>query len=184
MDRIIATVLATLAGTVFAVFGVQVQPKETVVTSTTVIDVQPYLIEPSTTLATTTTTTTVALPASVPLDKSKRCPTYEALFAKYELPVEIFSYIAWRESWCRPRAINATWDAKGNMKYHLNSNKSWDSGLLQINSSWIRSVRKVCNVSVGNTRKDLEVLFNPECNVKFARWIMDNTTGGLSNWSM
>ena len=183
MGRIISTMLATLAGTVFAVFGVQAKSIETTVTTTTVVDVQPYLIEPSTTLA-TTTTTTVALPASVPLDKSMRCPKYEALFAKYELPVEIFSYIAWRESNCRPRAINATWDAQGNMTYHLNSNKSWDSGLLQINSSWVRSVRKVCNVAESDTRKDLEVLFNPDCNVKFAKWIMDNTTGGLSNWSM
>jgi hypothetical protein len=33
-------------------------------------------------------------------------------------------------------------------------------------------------------RKDLEALLDPDCNVKFARWIMDNTKGGLGNWSL
>jgi hypothetical protein len=28
------------------------------------------------------------------------------------------------------------------------------------------------------------VLLDPECNVRFARWIMDNTKGGLGNWSL
>lgn len=176
MDRIITTVLATMAGTLFAVIGIPAQPDKAMS--------PPVMVE--TTLATTTTspTTTIALPANVPSDKSKRCPEFEALFAKYQLPVEIFSYIAWRESNCTPNAVNARWDAQGNMIWHLNRNKSWDSGLLQVNSSWIRSVREVCGVNTGNKRKDLEVLYDPECNVKFAKWLMDNTKGGLANWSL
>jgi len=120
----------------------------------------------------------------VPQDPTKRCPQWEPLFAKYGLPVETFSYIAWRESRCRRVAINATWDKAGNMTWALNNDKSWDSGIIQVNSSWIRSVRLVCGVDTGNKRKDLEALFNPECNVKFARWIIDNTQSGLGNWNM
>ena len=180
MGRLVTTVLATLTGTLVGVFGVPAQAEKLVP------PVKQKLV--ATTLATintqATTTTTIELPSSVPLDKTKRCPQYEALFAKYKLPVEIFSYIAWRESNCNPNAINATWDANGRMTYHLNKNRSWDTGLLQINSSWLSAVRKVCEVNTGDKRKDLEVLFDPECNVKFAKFLMDNTSGGLSNWDI
>jgi hypothetical protein len=120
----------------------------------------------------------------IPSDETMRCPEWHPLFRKYGLPVQVFSYIAWRESRCRPDAVNATWDKQGRMTYHLNRNKSWDSGLVQVNSSWVRSVRAVCGVDTGDMRRDLRVLLDPECNVKFARWIMDNTKGGLGNWSL
>lgn len=177
MDRIVTTVLATMAGTLFAVFGIPAQPE-------LALSPPPSVVETLATTSTEATTTTVALPANVPSDKSKRCPMFEALFAEYNLPVEIFSYIAWRESGCNPNAVNATWDDRGNMTWALNKNKSWDTGLLQINSSWIRNVREVCGVNTGNKRKDLEVLYDPICNVRFAKWLMDNTKGGLKNWSL
>jgi hypothetical protein len=120
----------------------------------------------------------------IPADPEMRCPEWHPLFRKYGLPVQVFSYIAWRESRCRPNAINATWNKHGVMTYHLNNNKSWDSGLLQVNSSWVNSVRAVCGRKTGDMRQDLEVLLDPDCNVKFARWIMDNTKGGLGNWSL
>lgn len=121
----------------------------------------------------------------VPSDPEKRCPEFEPLFRQYGLtPVDTWSYIAWRESRCRIKAINATWDSRGKMTYHLNKNKSWDSGLLQINSSWVNSVRRVCGVNSGDMRRDLEALLDVHCNLKFAKWIMDNSSGGLSNWSM
>jgi hypothetical protein len=120
----------------------------------------------------------------IPSDETMRCPEWHPLFRKYGLPVQVFSYIAWRESRCRPDAVNATWDKHGRMTYHLNRNKSWDSGLVQVNSSWVRSVRAVCGVNTGDTRRDLRVLLDPECNVRFARWIMDNTKGGLGNWGL
>ena len=183
MDRLFTTLLATISGTIVAVFGVQVDALPASAPSVKTIELTP-LATTTTEIATTTTTTTIVLPATVPVDESKRCPKYEALFAKHQLPVEIFSYIAWRESGCNPKAINATWGANGRMTYHLNKNKSWDTGLLQINSSWLSAVRSVCNVNTGDKRKDLEVLFDPECNVRFAKWIMDNTSGQLKNWSL
>ena len=181
MERLFSVALATLMGTLFAVLGVQAQSIEEATLPTQLVELTALV---TTTTAMTTTTTTIALPATVPSDKSKRCPKYETLFAQYGLPVQIFSYIAWRESGCNPKAINAKWDANGNMTYHLNNNGTWDTGLLQVNSSWIRSVRKVCGVNTGSARGDLQALTDPDCNVRFAKWIMDNTTGGLSNWNM
>ena len=49
----------------------------------------------------------------VPDDKNKRCPQYNAKFREYGLPVQVFSYIAWRESGCNPKAINARFDKNG-----------------------------------------------------------------------
>lgn len=111
-----------------------------------------------------------------------RCPQFEPLFAKYGLPVEIFSYIAYRESRCNPKSINATWDKNGNMTYHLNADGSWDSGLVQINSCWLSRVREVFGIDTGNKRRDLEILLDPENNIRFAAWIMENSKGKLANW--
>lgn len=119
-----------------------------------------------------------------PSDQSMRCPKWEAKFREHGLPVEVFSYIAWRESKCNPKAINARWNSKGVMTYALNSNGTWDSGLVQINSSWVRIVREVCNVDTGSMRQDLEALLKVDCNLKMAKWIMDNTSGKLRNWSI
>ncbi len=102
------------------------------------------------------------------------CPQFEPLFRKYGLvPVKTFSYIAWRESRCRIKAINAIWDAKGNMTWHLNKNGTFDSGLLQINSGHRGHVRKVC-------KADLEELLILDCNLKMAKFLLDN--GGLNHW--
>lgn len=128
---------------------------------------------------TTTTTTTTTVAVSVSSKQVKRCPKFEALFEQYGLlPVETFSYIAWRESRCRVKAINATWDENGNLTYHLNKDKSWDSGLLQINSSWRTVVSKICKADLG----DLTVLHDLDCNLKVAKYLLDN--GGLAHWGM
>ena len=119
-----------------------------------------------------------------PDDPTMRCPKWEAKFREYGLPVEVFSYIAWRESKCNPKAINARWNSQGVMTYALNKNGTWDSGLVQINSSWIRVVREVCGVDTGSMRQDLEALLKVDCNLKMAKWIMDNTSGKLRNWSI
>ena len=119
-----------------------------------------------------------------PSDKSLRCPKWEAKFKQYGLPVEVFSYIAYRESKCNPKAVNARWNSKGQLTYTLNNNGTWDSGLVQINSSWVRTVREVCNVDEGSFRKDLEALLKVDCNLKVAKWIMENSSGKLRNWSI
>jgi hypothetical protein len=121
--------------------------------------------------------------AKVPADQSKRCPKLEPVFMAYGLyPVKTWSYIAWRESGCNAKAQNAKWDANGNMTYALNKNRSYDTGLLQINSSWRSVTAKVCGEqAVDNRMQGLKKL---DCNLRVARYIMDNSQGGLSNWNM
>jgi hypothetical protein len=118
---------------------------------------------------------------AIPSDKTQRCPMWEPLFEEIGLePVEVFSYVAWRESRCNPKSQNATWDKNGNMTYHLNKDKSYDTGLLQINSSWRSKVAMVCGEKAIDNRMD--GLKDVSCNVKFAKWIMDNSQGKLGNW--
>ena len=111
----------------------------------------------------------------VPNDKSKRCPQWESKFKEYGLPVDVFSYIAWRESGCNPKAINANFDANGNITWTLNKDGSIDRGLVQINSCWRSVTKKVCGSS-------LDGLLNADCNLKVAKYIMDNSEGKLLNW--
>lgn len=120
---------------------------------------------------------------SVPQDPQKRCPHLEPIFEAYGLyPVQTWSYIAWRESGCRPKAQNATWDANGNMTYALNKNGSYDTGLVQINSSWRSVTAKVCgDKAVQNYMQGLKTI---DCNLRVARYIMEHSSGGLSNWRM
>jgi hypothetical protein len=150
------------------------------------IDATPYIIESTVTtlnaieslaVIETTTTTTIPLPKEVPNDPEKRCPKFENKFAEYNLPVETFSYIAWRESRCNPKSVNAKWDANGNVVWTLNKNGSIDRGLVQINSSWKTVTKNVCGTK-------LDGLFNVDCNLKVAKYIMDNSTGKLNNWSI
>ena len=117
----------------------------------------------------------------IPGDLSKRCPQWIPLFREVGLePVEVFSYIAWRESGCNPQAQNAKWDANGNMTYHLNKDKSYDTGLLQINSSWYSVTKLVCGKDSVDGR--MAGLKDPVCNVRVAKYIMDNSKGKLGNW--
>ena len=113
---------------------------------------------------------------SLPLRKQYYCPEYEPIFEKYALPAKVFSYIAWRESRCNPGAINAIWK-NGQLVWTLNKNGSYDSGLLQINSSWFKTLR----VQLGHTPEDL---MDPSVNALFASWILHFSSGRLSNWSL
>ncbi len=108
------------------------------------------------------------VPEGVPADKSKRCPQWEDEFAAFGLPVETFSYVAWRESRCSPLSWNRT----------LNKNGTQDRGLLQINSSWVTVTAKEC----ASQRGDLSVLFNVRCNLAVARYLYRN--GGLRHWNL
>lgn len=108
------------------------------------------------------------VPEGVPADKSKRCPQWEDEFAAFGLPVQTFSYIAYRESRCNPLAHNKT----------LNRNGSQDRGILQINSSWVTVTAKEC----ASQRGDLSVLFDVRCNLAVARYLYRN--GGLRHWNL
>lgn len=112
-------------------------------------------------------------------NKEERCPQFEKKFKEYGLvPVEVFSYIAWRESKCAITAINARFNSKGKMTWALNKNGTFDSGLLQINSSWVSVTAQVCK----SERGDLSVLRTLDCNLRVAKYILEN--GGLRNWSI
>ena len=111
-------------------------------------------------------------------DSTQRCPQFEPLFAQHGLePVEVFSYIAYRESRCNPAAVNARFDKQGNITWTLNKNGSIDRGLIQINSCWKTVTKSVCGTG-------LEGLFDVHCNLKVAKYIMENSAGGLSNWNV
>jgi len=117
----------------------------------------------------------------------KTCPQYEKLMKKYGLPVESFTYIMWRESRCQTKAIG--WNYKSgygpsNCKLSpattykkCKAVRSYDSGLLQINSSWKTVTAQVCKSKFG----DLTVLLNAECNLKVASFLFEEG-GGISNW--
>jgi hypothetical protein len=116
------------------------------------------------------------LRVKLPVGDQFYCPDYEPIFKKYGLPWKVFSYIAWRESRCNPGAVNATWE-NGQLVWTLNKNGSYDSGLLQINSSWFKTLRE----QFGHDPQDL---FNPEVNALFASWILHFSSGRLSNWNI
>lgn len=137
----------------------------------TPIAVEPYLIVP-----TTTTTIPEPIDPRIPADKSKRCPQFEQAFRDYGLlPVQVFSYIAWRESGCNPDAVNAKWNANGKIIWTLNKNGSYDSGLLQVNSSWQTVTKNICGGGI-------KLLRTLDCNLKVSKYLLDN--GGLRHWSL
>ena len=94
---------------------------------------------------------------------------------KYGLPVKDFSYIAYRESGCRIKAINARFDKHGNVTWTLNKNGSIDRGLFQINSVHKDTVKKLC-------KGDLDTLLNVDCNMTVAKYLYDRY--GLTPWKM
>lgn len=106
--------------------------------------------------------------ASIPRDRTMRCPQWVPLFKEYGLPPHIFSYIAWRESRCNPRSVSA-----------VRWTKHPDIGLLQIQGSWITVTSNVCKVE----RTQVPVaLRDVHCNLAVARYLYQN--GGLGHWSL
>ena len=103
-----------------------------------------------------------------PMDPEKRCPEWEQTFVTYGLvPVDVWSYVAWKESRCRPTVVNDT----------LNSDGSIDYGLVQINSIHRKAVFRVCD------GWDLEImLLDVDCNLRMAKYLMDHTRNRLGNW--
>lgn len=118
----------------------------------------------------------------------KSCPKWEPLLRKYGLPVKQFTYIMWRESRCEPRAIG--WNYRAGTSHRdckrspaetykrCRAVKSYDSGLLQINSSWTTVTARVCGTKWG----DMSALLDPKCNLKVAKYLYEDG-GGMSNWA-
>lgn len=65
------------------------------------------------TLATFAVAATLTLPAGRADAAIMRCPEWEHLFARRNLPVQTFSYLAWRESRCTANVISTTNDYGG-----------------------------------------------------------------------
>jgi hypothetical protein len=105
--------------------------------------------------------------------KDNSCPQWEKKMREYKLPVKDFSFIAWRESRCRIKAINAKYDKNGKVIWTLNKNGSIDRGLFQINSFHKDLVKKVC-------KGDLDLLLTIDCNLKVAKSLYDSY--GLKPW--
>lgn len=124
---------------------------------------------------------------SIPKDKTYRCPTLEPSIREAGLkPVAVWSYISWRESRCQPKAIG--WNYKAGKSHRdcrlapasvykrCKAVDSYDSGAMQINSTWKTVTAQVCNAEFGN----LEVLRKVDCNLAVAKFLFDN--GGLGHW--
>jgi hypothetical protein len=115
------------------------------------------------------------------------CPQWEAKLKQYGLPVKEFSRIMYRESRCQPSAIG--WNYHKGTSYkdcklspadtyrRCKAVKSYDSGLLQINSSWVTVVQEVCRSKRGN----MKVLLDYRCNLQVAKYLLNN--GGMGHWS-
>lgn len=125
-----------------------------------------------------------------PVVDEKRCPQFEQMFRAYGLPVKQFSFIAWRESKCVTRAVGWNYhpgkgprDCKsGRFDEHRKcaAVRSYDVGLLQINSSWRTVTRQLC--AFGQTSVDMRVLKDLGCNLRVAKYLYDN--GGLVHWAV
>ena len=116
----------------------------------------------------------LSIKKQIPRDLNKRCPQWEYKFIEFGLPVELFSYIAWRESGCNEKAINAKYDKAGNVIWTLNKNGSIDRGLVQINSCWKSLTKQLCGTS-------LDGLLNVDCNLKVAKYLYD--IDGAKPWA-
>lgn len=116
----------------------------------------------------------------------ERCPKWEKLLRQNNLPVKQFSYIMWRESRCQSKVIG--WNYKSGTGYwscktspapqykKCKAVKSYDSGLLQINSSWKTVTSQVCKSKWG----DLSVLLDSKCNISVALHLYNS--GGMNHW--
>lgn len=120
----------------------------------------------------------------LPSNKQMYCKEWEPLFYKHGLPVKVFSYIAWRESRCLPHVIGFNYHSGQNSSSCVvpdpscSAVKSYDSGLLQINSSWKTLTSQICNAQYN----DLTVLKDPNCNIRVAKYLYQNTSDRLYNW--
>lgn len=173
MFRIPAVVVLSITNLVLATVLSVTQPEEAPQAS-------PVVVAETTTTTSMESTTTVAPTTTLPdveyvgNESDQRCPRWEPYFKEYGLPVKKFSYIAWRESRCRIKAINARWDAQGNIVWTLNKDGSYDSGLLQINSTWRTVTKNICGGGI-------DLLLTLDCNLRVAKYLYDN--GGLGHWA-
>ncbi len=117
---------------------------------------------------------------------SSKCPAYEQALKQVGLPVAVFSQIMYRESRCEPKAIGWNYHkgkshrdcrlAPASVYKRCRAVRSYDSGLLQVNSGWVTLTAVTCKAKKG----DLTVLLNPACNLAVAAAIYRSS--GIGNW--
>ena len=117
-----------------------------------------------------------------------KCPQWHTMLRKHQLPVAVFDKIMWLESRCIPKAVGWNYH-KGTdhtdcvlspapVYKNCKAVRSYDVGLLQINSSWRTLTAQVCKRPA---RQVLRSLTDPSCNLKVAAVLWDNGKGA-SNW--
>jgi hypothetical protein len=130
---------------------------------------------------------TLTIGSPVEAKQNYLCPQYHDLLRKHKLPIKIFDPIMWRESRCQPKAIGWNYHkgkshrdcvlAPAAQYKKCKAVRSYDSGLLQINSSWVTLTSQVCGSKWGN----MKVLLKADCNLKVASYLFYEG-GGMSNW--
>jgi hypothetical protein len=115
------------------------------------------------------------------------CPQWHDALRKHGLPVKVFAPIMWRESKCQPKAVGWNYykgtshrDCKlshASTYRKCKAVKSYDVGLLQINSSHKTLTAQVCKYKYGK----MLILQKPDCNLKVAAVLYDNGKG-VSHW--
>jgi hypothetical protein len=116
--------------------------------------------------------------------KGLPCPEWHDALRKAGLPVRVFAPIMYRESRCVPQAIG--WNYYKNKSHRdcelsharkyrkCSAVKSYDIGLLQVNSSWRSVTKAICKSS------DVLILQKPSCNIAVSAYLYKN--GGSSHW--
>jgi len=117
--------------------------------------------------------------------KGLPCPQWHDAMRKAGLPVRVFSWIMARESSCVPSAVG--WNYKQGTSHKncklspartyrkCSAVRSYDVGLLQINSQHRTLTQQICHSS------EMLILQKPECNLAVAAALWADGQGG-SHW--
>lgn len=123
--------------------------------------------------------------APVQTNKDLPCQEWHSLLRKNHLPVKVFAPIMFRESRCLANAVG--WNYQQGFSHSdcvmspaktyrkCKRIRSYDVGLLQINSDWRSLTYRICNT------KEILTLRNPACNLAVASVLYDKGSG-LGNW--
>lgn len=134
------------------------------VPTTSVVEVPSTAPAPSTTTSTTTTTKPPLDLESLSLPGPRSCPGWEPLALQVGWPadqMEKLTFIMWRESRCRPEALNGK-DPNGG-----------STGLTQINHYWCKPNKWTANgwLQDRGVLSVCEDLYDPEVNLRAALFI-------------
>jgi hypothetical protein len=130
---------------------------------------------------------TALIAAPVEAANQYPCQKWHKALRRHELPVRYFAPIMYRESKCITRAVGwnyvkpydhtaCTDSGKFHARRRCRYVKSWDTGLLQINSGHRTLTKTICGRDVTT-----KVLTRPSCNLAVAKYLYDRY--GLTPWA-